>query len=32
MAIEWGGKIKEKAEEKCFAPVDSPDLADVARC
>ena len=32
MAIEWGGQIKEKAEAKCYAPVDSSDLTDIARC
>lgn len=32
MAIEWGGKIKEKALEKCYAPIDSSEIRDVARC
>ena len=32
MAIEWGGDIKTKAEEKCYAPVDSSELTDIARC
>ena len=32
LAFEWGGKIKERALKKCYAPVDSSELSDVARC
>ena len=32
VAIEWGGIIKEFAEGKCQAPLESADLEVIALC